>query len=147
MVSIVIVLAAVVWIFVSGMMDEPDEEKITVTMSQPEVQLRSSVYDAAIHIYDVAPNDRKVVWSEVYVVVKAHNGSALNQSCQFVSDDNATYHDFVEFWYVDLDENDTKVNTGDAIKITGMSTDYEGATITLTRGGERIGEVTLPVYF
>lgn len=147
MVAIVIVLAAVVWLVVSGMMMTPDDERLTVTLSKPNMQQRSSVYDASVNIYDVAPDGEKVQWIEVRVLVNAYNGSSLNQSMTMVDDTNATYHDYVEFWYVEQTPGDTKLNTGDGIKITGMSRTYEGATVTLVRGSYKIGEVKLPTHF
>ena len=38
-------------------------------------------------------------------------------------------------------------NAGDAIKITGMADTYEGATLELTKAGERIGSATMPTNF
>lgn len=39
------------------------------------------------------------------------------------------------------------MDAGDSIKITGMTTAYEGATVELTKAGNLIASATLPTNF
>ena len=147
MVAIVIIMTAIIWLLVSEMLIEPEEPMITVHLMKPDVSTRGPVYDAILTVNRVSPGDQSVLWTELTVVVLSENGSALNQSMVPCSDSNATYHDYVEVWYVEVTPGDTIMTGSDAIKITGMSTDYEGATVILLKGSERIASIGLPVIF
>ena len=161
MVAITVVLAAVLWLMVSGMIQDPEDEKLTIQLSSPKVSqyerpvavppaLPTYVWDAVLNINKMTPKDEKVKWSEVRIAIKGSDGSILKQSEAPLEDGSATYDvaGIVEFWYVDITLNDVKVGAGDSIKITGMSdTLYEGATVQLLKGGKIIGTTTLPTDF
>ena len=147
MVAIVVIIATIIWILVSGMLIDPNEPMITVSVDKPRVNTRGTVHDATIGVVRVSPEDQAVPWSQVHVLVKAYNGSVLNQSTAPTTDTNATYHDYVEIWYVEVTPGDMMMSGSDSIKITGMSKDYEGATVILIANGERIAEVDLPGIF
>jgi len=147
MVAIVVIMATIIWILVSGMLEDPDEPMITVSVDKPCVTARGAVYDATVNVIRVTPEDQIVPWSQLYVLVKSYNGSLLNQSTLPNPDTNATYHDYVEIWYVEVTPGDDKMGGSDSIKITGMTKAYEGATVILIKAGERIAEVDLPGIF
>ena len=150
MVAITVVLAAVLWLMVSGMISTSEEDKITVNFASPTVQQKTRVitcWDATININKITPKEEKVLWTEVRILVKAAGGSVLNQSTTLITDSGATYHNYTEFWFVETTSGDDKMSAGDAIKITGMAIGYEGATVELTKAGERIGSFTLDTNF
>jgi flagellin-like protein len=157
MVAITVVLAAVLWLMVSGMITGPDEEKVTVNIATPDVQQQTRTnpcWDATLNINKLTPKNEKVQWTEVRVIVKSASGSIFNQATTPGADTPASYNDpagtgptDVEFWYVETTAGDVKMSAGDVIKITGMDINYEGATIELTKAGERIGSITLPSNF
>ena len=159
MVAIVIVLAAVVYIMVSGMLTFQDEDKVSVTMNFPDVEGKSRgttptrVWDVTLEITRVIPTTYKLVWTDVFVNILADSGSLLNSRSPLVSDDPAVYDDDdtdgidVEFWYVETSDDNSIVSGGDSVKVTGMDPSYEGATIQFTKAGEIIASVTLPTNF
>jgi len=159
MVAIVVVLAAVVYITVSAMLTFEDEDRVSMTMNFPDVESKSrganstQVWDATMDITRVIPVDYKLVWSDVYINIKSFNGSVLQSGSTLAPDDPTTYDNNdgdgidVEFWYVETSFNDTKVNGGDSVKVTGMDPAYEGATIQMIKAGELIAQVTLPTNF
>jgi flagellin-like protein len=157
MVAITVVLAAVLWLMVSGMITGPDEEKVTVNIATPDVQAQTRTnpcWDATLNINKITPKDEKVKWTEVRCVIKSASGSILNTALAPTADTPASYNDpagtgpgVVQFWFVETDAGDTKMSAGDAIKVTGMDVGYEGATVDLTKAGERIGSITLPTNF
>jgi FlaG/FlaF family flagellin (archaellin) len=159
MVAIVIVLSAVVYIMVSGMLTFQDEDKVTMTMSFPDVQAKSRgatptpVWDVTLDITKVIPDDYKLVWSDVYISIKAADGSLLKSKSGLTPDNPAMYdcNDTdgidVELWYVEASTSDSIVSGGDSIKVTGMDIYYEGCTIQLTKAGELIAQVDLPTNF
>jgi flagellin-like protein len=161
MVAITVVLAAVLWLMVSGMISTSDEDKITVNLASPSVQkydrgvtVVNYVWDATLNINKMTPKDEKVLWSEVKIIIKSAAGSILNQAASPGDDATATYDTddvpaniAVEFWYVETTSGDTRMSAGDAIKVTGMTAAYEGASLELTKAGERIGSATMPTNF
>jgi flagellin-like protein len=152
MVAITVVLAAVLWLMVSGMIQGPEDEKLTAQLSSPEVtqyDRSGACWDAVLNINKLTPKDEKVQWTEIRVVVKADDGSVLNAATAPLADvGSAAYADpaSTEFWFVEIG-GDVKVGAGDAIKVSGMDATYEGATIQLLKAGKIIGSTKLPTDF
>jgi flagellin-like protein len=159
MVAIVVVLAAVVYIVVSSMLTVQDEDKVAVTMNFPDVESHSRgttptvVWDVTLDITKVIPGGYKLVWNDVFVSIKSSNGSMLQPKTALAPDNPSIYDNVdvdgidVEFWFVETSADNTIVSGGDSLKVTGLDTWYEGATIQLTEEGELIGSVTLPTNF
>ncbi len=166
MVAITVVLAAVLWLMVSGMIQEPDSEKLTVQLSSPSVTqyerpAGTATWDAVLNIQQMTPKDEKVKWTEIRVSIKDADGSILNGASTVSDDGTSTYTTpatgattDVLFWFVDI-QGDGKVGAGDAIKITGMdngdgtlgTNDYQGALVQILKGGKIIADATLPTDF
>ncbi len=174
MVAITVVLAAVLWLMVSGMITDTDEQKTTVNIASPNVSTYTTeidpdgtpdngdeywIYDAVLNVNKITPKDDKVLWSDVRILIKGSDGSVLQAESSLTADNPATYDRAaaggidIEFWYVETSTGDTKMSAGDAIKITGMTDgsltldDYQGATVILKKAGEQIGSITLPTDF
>jgi FlaG/FlaF family flagellin (archaellin) len=159
MVAIVIVLAAVAYIMVSGMLTIQDEDKVTMTMTFPDVEGKSRgatptrVWDVSMDITKVIPDSYKLVWNDVSISIKGADGSLLQPKSKMDPDNPAMYDNNdvdgidVEFWYVEGSATDTIVSGGDSVKVTGMDVYYEGATIQFTKAGELIAQVKLPTNF
>ncbi len=159
MVAIVVVLASVTYISVSGMLVFEDEEKVSMTMRFPDVEGHSRGttpthgWDVELEITKVIPDDYKLVWNDVFINIRCANGSVLQLKSPIAPDNPAMYDNIdadgidIEFWFVETSASDTKVNGGDAIKVTGMDSCYEGATIQMTKAGELIASVTLQTNF
>jgi flagellin-like protein len=151
MVAITVVLAAVLWLMVSGMISTEESDKTTVTLANPSVKSETrttACWDVTLNIQKITPKDVKVKWTELRIIVKGEDGSVLNQATT-PAVDAGVYVDpaAVEFWFVEVTAGDDKLDAGDGIKITGMDVTYEGAYIEMTKGGERIASATLPTNF
>ena len=87
---------------------------------------------------------------DLRIIIKGAGGSVLNSESVATLDtgsyDRSTDPQPIEFWYVETG-SDVKMSAGDAIKITGMSPSYEGATVIFKKSGEQIGSITLPTDF
>ena len=159
MVAIVVVLAAVAYITVSSMLTVEDEDKVSMTFFFPDLEGKSrgatptQVWDVTLDISKVIPTTFKLVWDDVHINIRAHNGSVLQAKSALNPDNPGTYDNNdadgidVEFWYVETSAGETTVSGGDSIKVTGMDPAYEGATIQFTKAGELIAKVTLPTNF
>jgi flagellin-like protein len=147
MVAITVVLAAVLWLMVSGMITDTDEQKTTVNIASPNMSTYTTqidpdgvaasgdeyyVYDAVLNVNKITPKDDKVLWSDVRILIKGSDGSVLMPEDILGDDGTATYDRDgtvatgggvidVEFWYVETQTGDTKMSAGDAVKITGMT--------------------------
>ena len=159
MVAITVVLAAVLWLMVSGMISTDESDKTTVNLASPSVQSldvterTTACWDVTLNVNKITPKDDKVKWSELRIVVKGADGSVLNQATTpaantgaYTGDDLATPV-AVQFWYVEVTAGDLKMDAGDGVKITGMTDIYEGAMVEMTKGGERIASATLQTNF
>ena len=168
MVAITVVLAAVVWIMVSGMLVAPEAKSITLNIKQPSVTAAETarysttplpvVFDAVMDIEKVSPNEERVLWTEVTLTIKSSTGSLLKGASALRPDGSLPYDTDadgsidVEIWYIETTTGDSKVSASDCVKVTGLSTggaspSYESASIELFKGGERIGSVELPSDF
>ena len=159
MVAITVVLAAVLWLMVSGMISTDESDKTTVNLASPSVQSfditerTTACWDVTLNVNKITPKDDKVKWSELRIVVKGADGSVLNQATTPVANTGTYEGDVlgdpvvVEFWYVEVTAGDLKMDAGDGVKITGMTDIYEGAMVEMTKGGERIASATLQTNF
>jgi len=157
MVAITVVLAAVLWLMVSGMISTGNESKTTVNLASPNVQQVTRgvtvVWDVTMNVNKITPSDVKILWSELKLTIKSSAGSILlsQNAAAIPLDGSAAYSvavpPLVERWYVETVVGDTKMNAGDAIKITGMPVAYEGALVEISKGGQLIGSSNLPTNF
>jgi len=151
MVAITVVLAAVLWLMVSGMIGGQEEQKITVNLGSPSTPEKftrtTACWDTSMNINRITPKDQKVLWSELKILIKGSTGSLLLTATS-PGADTGVYADpaVIQVWYVETGAN-TKMDAGDSIKITGMTTAYEGATVELTKAGNLIASATLPTNF
>ena len=163
MVAITVVLAAVLWLMVSGMITDTDEQKTTVNVASPQIQSATNdgvndiagdgddatIYDAVLNINKITPKDDKVNWLDVRIIVKSSAGSVFQSETIPLADaayDRSTDPQPVEFWFIETG-GDAKMSAGDAIKITGMPDTWEGATVILKKSGEQLSSITLPTDF
>jgi hypothetical protein len=156
LVVVVPVVLGLVWLAISGMIVEPDPGMITVNFQSPSVTQRTIGeevhYDATLNVNKITPKDERVRYTELRVIMKSASGSVLMTATQPRPHDPTRYDDGslglvgVQVWYVSV-SGGTDLSAGDALVFSGMTTDYEGATIELTRAGERIGSITLPTDF
>lgn len=143
MVAITVVLAAVLWLMVSGMLTTGDETKTTVNMSSPSVTFVDPTWDALMDVNKITPKDDKVAWNDVRVIIKRDDGTVGLPESTLV----ATATSGLEVLYIETSTGDTKMSAGDSIKIVGMDDTFEGATMILKMNGEKISTVELPTDF
>ncbi len=160
-VGVVVIVSAsilLVWLMTSPWSGvEPEPELTTINLASPGVIMRpisdESHWDAVISINKVSPRGERVLWDDTRLVIEASDGRVLHERVALALDEPATYDNgsdgtvSVQFWYVETISGDVDMDGGDGIKITGLTEEYEGATVRLTRHGETIGSVVLPMDF
>jgi hypothetical protein len=143
-----IVLVALGWLFVASQISDVDDERVTLNLASPDVMMRhidgNPYWDAELEVNLLTPRDTVLSWASVMMVIKSSTGSVLLTSSPLLADHPPSYDDDTD-GQVDVDN--FVVNPGDEIKITGMTSAYEGATVDITSFGERIGSITLPTDF
>lgn len=81
MVAITVVLAAVLWLMVSGMIGGQEEQKITVNLGSPSTPEKftrtTACWDTSMNINRITPKDQKVLWTELKILIKGSTGSLL----------------------------------------------------------------------
>ena len=135
------------------------DDPISVIFSSPSVTKVTrgassgdsiTVWDANLQIQDVTPDYKRVEWIFIRISIVSESGSALISSSTPTLDDPTYYSDYVpievEFWFIDI-QGDGKTNAGDGLKITGLSQEYEGATVQVMQGPDLIASVKLPTDF
>jgi hypothetical protein len=159
MVAIVVILAAIVYLMVSQMLNVPDEDRISMVVSNPHIEgttrgtSPTQVWDVVLPVDAVHPVSKELEWDDVFVIIKSSNGSVLQPKTSMDPNDPALYDNNdtdgidVEFWFVETTFNSTSISGGDLVKITGMDTTYEGSTIQFSRSGELVAKITLPTNF
>jgi hypothetical protein len=150
-----IFLSIVLIIILAGAVIDEEPQRTTVNLASPSVQrideLGATYWVATLNVNKIRPKESNVLWNEVRVIVKASDGSVLNTMTSLDPDDPESYflgtgEPEVNFWFVET-SGDERMNAGDAIKVTGMGLEYEGAFVDLFHNGERIGSIVLPTNF
>jgi FlaG/FlaF family flagellin (archaellin) len=150
MVAITIVLAAILWLMVSEMTAVDQDVNTTINLAYPQVSQKldnTTRWNVRIDINKITPDDVRVLWTEVKVIVKDYSGSVLDPATDVASDTGGPYSNSTSFWYVETTTGDIDVGAGDGILITGIDSSYEAATVELVKAGERIASMTLPTNF
>ncbi len=149
-------LVAMGWLFISGAVTSTEEQRLTVQLSSPSVTQRTisdqASWDTVLNINMVTPRDEDVLWAEVFVVLHSHDGGILLPSTLVspdigVNDDGSDGAVDVEVWFIEITTGDNRLSAGDAIKITGMTAEFEGGFVQILRSGRIIGDSLLPTDF
>ena len=152
-----VVSLVVFYIFVIAPVPEiGPPERLVIGMTSPTVEQRSIDgqvrWDTILNINWMSPNDARPSWIDVRVVIRSSDGIIL-ESQRAPQEDLGLYDDAVdgaidvEFWFIDRGSRDSFVAVGDAIRITGMTEEYQEATVEIVYAGERIGSIGLPWNF
>jgi hypothetical protein len=157
--SIIIAVAAIgaiIFVYSSYLEPEPDSPWGTVNLASPLVTTRAisneSRWDAVIIITDISPGEGKLDWIDTLIQIKYADGSVALDPTTPPLDGEQLYDDgsdgtiTVEVWHIDTPPMN-RANTGDSIKLTGLDEGYQGATVLVFRGDERIGSTILPIDF
>ncbi len=149
-------VAVMGWLAISGAVTSTVEQRLTVQLSSPSVTQRTisdqAYWDTVLNINMVTPRNEDVLWAEVFVVLHSHDGGILLPST-LVSPDIGVYDDGsdgavdVEVWFIEITTGDNRLSAGDAIKITGMTVEFEGGFVQILRSGRVIGDTLLPTNF
>ncbi len=171
--TVIIILVVVVAIVVAGVIlivlsqdGEPDEnngnggngEKVTVNLAAPQVHQRdingTPYWDATFTVNKITPKDMTVDWSDVRIVIKSATGSVLVTLTEPIADNPAMYDDDadgsvdVQIWYDEIGATaDGEMEQGEKVKLTGLTYDFQGATVQWLRDGVLIASATLQTNF
>jgi hypothetical protein len=150
-------VVAIGWLAISGAVTSTEEQRLTVQLASPSVTQRmisdQPYWDTVLNINKVTPRDEDVLWVETTIAIKSNTGSILLPNMQLSHDNWGVYDDGsdgavdVEVWFIETTTGDNRLSAGDAIKITGMTTEFEGGLIQILRSGRMIGDILLPTDF
>lgn len=122
----------------------------TASLASPHVSqstTNTSRWNVRIDINKITPKDEEVLWTEVKIVVKSAIGNIIQAATDLTPDPITGYDgDAVDFYYVETGGN-TWMSASDGIKLTSVTSVYEGSTVELTLDGERFAAATLPMNF
>ena len=152
-----VVFLVVFYIFVIAPVQEVGPpERLVIGMASPTVEQRSIDgqvrWDTILNINWMSPEDARPSWADVRVIVKSSDGMVL-ESQRAPEEDLGFYDDGadgtidVELWFIERGSRDSVIAVGDAIRITGMTEEYQEATVEIVYAGERIGVIGLPWNF
>ena len=152
MVAITVVLAAVLWLMVSGMFSTSVDKATTATLGEPKIeeQTRAATecWDVTIPILRLSPRESKVPWGDLKIAIKSASGSLLLTQNTPNADMGVYPNDLiVRTWFVPTAGVGTIIQAGDDVKITSMDIYYEGALVELVYHGQLIGMATLTTDF
>ena len=151
------IVGAMGWLFISGAVTSTNEQELTVQLSSPSVTQRwisdQPYWDTVLNINMYTPRDEDVLWTQISVAIHHNDGGILLRSTPVSHDIGGVYDDDfdgsvdVEVWFIEITTGDNRLSAGDAIKVTGMTTDFEGGFIQIFRSGRIIGDTMLPTDF
>ena len=138
MVAITVVLAATVWLLVSGYLGGTSQPSLTASLTYDTQQ--SNPDSGVVYLTVAMSNPSTVDTSKVTVTVN-YNGNVNNINFEDIGDTNsgkAGASDAPSGWTVEILDQDGngKLSSGDIIHIdAGSSNDLSGATVTLSVTG------------
>ncbi len=153
----IVIFVAIALVWAVGFWSPPmtSEEELT------EVELRNPVskakfingedyWDLTVELSKIQPKDAKILWVEVRVRILSEGEHVLKPDTRVKPDDPAAYDDGsdgwvdVQVWYICTPAHDPHVHAGHIIKVTGISKEFEGGTVVISKSGEQIGTLTIP---
>jgi hypothetical protein len=158
MLTIVImaVLILLAWYLFPPGIFGPDVYYTTVKFADPQLESRivgdDEHWDVVAPIKKLTPKGREVLWSEVKVIIYGINGSYYHEELGPEADDPSEYDDGadgtvdIEVWYVNGVGDPLHLEAGDGIKITGLTSEFIGASVNLQVKGRSIGNFIVPYY-
>lgn len=149
-----IILFLILWAAIVILMDDGDYIHTTVNIAPPQVSTRDVdgvvYHEAVLNINKITPRDDRIVWSDLNIVVRTADGTLLLAPTVPRPDDTFLAYMGseidVHLWYVETGGNN-RMDAGDALRITGMTLEFQGATIELFVSGDSIGSTVLPTNF
>ena len=129
---------------------------INVRLSSPSMtrdDIDMDAWEATINVNLITPRDRDLRCLDVRVAIKSSEGLLMEELVEPLPEDltgNSQNNDIVQIWISD-NNNNNRLDPGDVIRISGLTTDHEGATVqilNLTEGsGKLVADLTLPSEF
>jgi FlaG/FlaF family flagellin (archaellin) len=128
MVSVTVILAAVLYILVGGMLNTPEKPPEDVILLKQETthQVDAIHFDTSFTITKVR-SDQMYKITDLSFIIQGPSGS-------IVTDASFTYGDA---------DGDGIITAGDSIQVTGMLEDYRGGTFKVLARGTMIGQDTI----
>lgn len=135
------------------------EGQISVNIASTQMESRiidgDQYWDATFFVNKLRPKDQTISWEEIKVSVKDQAGRTLFKNLKVFRDNPSNYDNAldgrldVETWFIKMVENPNnyKIEAGDTLKITGLTSDYMRAKIVIKFNGDQISSLTLPSDF
>ena len=161
--SIALTLAAVGivggYYYFSEEMVIEDDHRCTITVQVSSASMtrvdtnQMQTWQATINVNKITPRDGKIRYSKVRVTIKSSEGTPMVELAEPLPDDptgNSQNEGNVQIWFLDNNHNG-RIDPGDVLRISGITTDHEGALVQIidqTEGSGRIAaDLRLPSEF
>ncbi len=154
--ALIAVAGVAFWIVLPEGPDTVTEEDVTVDLGAlvvREARLGNvTLWNATVFVDGVEPGGYPVPWDEVEVVLRSTNLEILFRSDQVrdvETSDGALDLDGETpvAWFSHDDGVDPVVSPGDALVLSGLSREHEGAELELLWNGHTVGVALLPATF
>ena len=130
MVAVTVILAAVLYIIVGPMINPVEEPPLNLIMlGQGTVDQMDPTHWDTFYTVSVVESDKTFGWTDVSMVITGSHGSLLTTATITYGDANG----------------DGDLTVADSIIISGMTSDYPGATLKVLYRGSMIGQA--PIAF
>lgn len=134
---------AVMWLGISGMLVDTDDERTTLNLASPKMAPRTIGeevhWDAELDVNKITPRGTVIAYEDVGIAIKAADGSILLSSTRPLPDSPGDYDNRssgsvkVQVWYQSVIDTGFMTET-DTIKLTGLTSEYEGALVQVLLG-------------
>jgi hypothetical protein len=165
MIVLTIVLTVAAVVMVAGYyiiidyetVDDDHRCMVTVNMSSPSLVRDDTntlpTWELTSNVIKVTPKNEKIRYSKVRVTIDSWEGSLMvERAVPMPEDPTGDSQDggIVQIWYSGNNKNG-RLDAGDVVRISGITTDYEGALVQFfdqTEGSGRIvADLLLPLEF
>jgi hypothetical protein len=153
----IIIFAALALVWVIGTWYPPapsGEETTSVELRNPVAKAKTvngeDYWDVSVEISRITPKDERIYWHDLRVTVRSANDRMLLANALVQKDSPAEYDDGsdgwvdAQVWYVCTPPHNPYIPAGSSLQLTGLSKDFEGGEVKVSRSGEEIGSFTIP---
>ncbi len=131
--------------------------KITVQVSSASMtrdeKNQMQTWQATINVNKITPRDGKIRYSMIRVTIKSSEGTPMVELAAPLPENptgNSQNDGFVQIWFSDNNHNG-RIDPGGLLRISGITTDHEGAFVQIidqTEGyGRVVADLRLPSEF
>ena len=137
--------------------DDDPHFHTTVNLSSPSLVRDGSdeipTWEMTSNVNKVTPRDDKIHYSQVRITIRSSDGTSMVEKAKPMPEDpsgTTQTSGIVQIWFNDTNDNGD-LDAGDVMRITGISTDHEGALVLIIfkwrEIDQQVGTIQLPLEF